>query len=149
MQEKNGTSSKLADQTTSMISFLTFYWCCQAGIPATKARVSPCFYGLFRSNSSCGHTLRIVLLTAVCDCYNNYLKHRKGFIFLPSIIFDWFMCLVMMLFQLPVGSKIDAKCYCEAFLYLTYKHFYCSNIILWAELEGKTKKTCHFLTSFQ
>lgn len=55
----------------------------------------------------------------------------------------------MMFLQLPAGPKIVAKCYSQAFIYLTYKHFYCSNVILWANVRREDQKDTHFLISFQ
>lgn len=86
--------------------------------------------------------------SCLCLFYNSYLK-RGRFYFLSEHYFYWFMCLFMMLFQPQAGSKIVAKCYSRAFIYLTYKHFYCSNVILWAEVRRVDKKDTHFLISFQ
>lgn len=146
---KNAPSSKLAAQTIIVVSFLTFYRVCHACLHAAEASASLCFYGLFRSNSRCGHTHRIVLLTAVCAFFIIATWNRGRFYFPSEHYFYWFMCLFMMLFQLRAGLEIDSKCYSEAFIYLTYKHFYCSNVILWAGVRRGDKKDTHFLISFQ
>lgn len=146
--DKNAASSKLADQTIIVVSFLTFYWFGHACLHAAEASASLCFYGLFRSYSRCGHTLRIVLLTAVC-AFIIATWNRGRFYFPSEHYFYWFMCVFMMLFQLRAGSKIVTKCYSQAFIYLTYKHFYCSNVILWAEVRREDEKDTNFLISFQ
>lgn len=147
--QKNAPSSNLADQTIIVVSFLTFYWFCHACLHAAEARASLCFYSLFRLYLRCGHTLRTVLLTAVCAFFIIATWKRGRFYFPSEHYFYWFMCLFMMLFQPRAGSKIVAKCYSRAFIYLTYKHFYCSNVILWAEVRRGDKKDTHFLISFQ
>lgn len=141
---KNAPSSKLADQTIIIVSFLTFYWFCHACLHAPEASASLCFYGLFQSNVlCCSPTHRIVLLTAVC-AFIIATWNRRRFYFSSEHYFYWFMCVFfyffMMLFQLRAGLKIVTKCYSQPFINLTYKHFYCSNVILWAEIRGKTKR---------
>lgn len=132
------------DQTIIVVCILTFYWFCHACLHAAEARASLCLYSLFRSNSLCCRpTRRIVLLTAVCD-FIIATWNRGMFYFSSEHYFYWIMCLFMMLFQLRVGLKIVTKCYSQAFIYLTYKHFYCPNVILWVEIRRKTKRDTFF-----
>lgn len=85
-----------------------------------------------------------------CLCLFIIATWNRGRLYFPSEhYFYWFVSLFMMLFQLQAGSKIVAKCYSQAFMYLTYKHFYCSNVILWAGVRRGDKKDAHFLISFQ
>lgn len=65
--------------------------------------------------------------------YNSYLKRRKVFIFLLSIIFTDSCVFFMMLFQLQAGLKIHQKPYSQAFMYLTF-------LLLNCNFVGRNKK---------
>lgn len=75
---------------------------------------------------------------------------EDGFIFSPEHLSLLVHGSFYDVFAAPGGLKNSRKVlFANIYIYLTHKHFYCLNVILWVETRRKDRKSVHFLISFQ
>lgn len=87
------------------------------------------------------HTLSCPPDSCLC-LYNGCLK-RKVLSFFKALFLLNHVSVCVFYGVILALSRFKNN-HSQAFIWLTYKHFYCSNVILWAKIRRKTKRHAFF-----